>query len=898
MVGPSDKPASPRRDPDKSSISVGAPTSELTQEIRWDDDSRGDQDDTRGGRDAKADERKLKRVEKPKPQGRMVGDYIVLEKIGAGGGGQVFRAQHQHMERIVALKMLPKTGGDERAVQRFFREVRSAAKLIHPNIVTAFDAGVVDGSPYLVMEYVDGRGLSDIVAQDGPCTVDTACDFAIQAARGLAYAHSRGIVHRDIKPSNIMLDKDGAVKVLDMGLARSVATEDSEGDFVTGDGITQVGSIMGTVAFMSPEQISDAKGVDSRTDIYSLGCTLYYLLTGQPVYTGELMNILMAHTRSPIPLLRDVRGDVPEQLDAVYQKMMAKDANARFQSMNEVIAHLEQFIVGDSGSALDDAPLARHADAGQTRIGAMIQESLRAGGGSSSAIEHAPPIGIDLGTSSSVIAHFDPETDEPVTLLNAEGDAETPSVVMLDESNLQVGAKALESLGLKADCVANHIKRELGQELFSRKVGGKEYPPEVLLGLILHKIANDARRQLGDFKYAVVAVPAFFDDARRKSIHDAAAVAGLELLDTINDPTAVAVSYAYRNKFLTAKNAGSPRRIVVCDIGGGSFDVSLLEIENRTVSVLSTDGAYILGGLDWDNRLVAEIARLFKAKYGIDPCQDPNAASQLWQICEQQRRVLSVQDQATIKFQYHDKPARINMTRRQFEDFTRDILTHIYNTIKKTVKKANVDWPQVDHVLLVGGMAGMPIIRKMMKQLAGKEPETFDGSRDAVAHGAALYAAARLTKLKGGQPAFEIKEVSSHSMGVVATDRKSGQKYHKVLIPRNTRLPVSAKRTFKTDTAGQQTFSIYMVQGESKSLNDCGLIGKCSIDNLPPDLPAGSPLTVEFRCSANGRLTVYLEVPETGQRVTQEIARPSGLSPEDIDSWRNWLETMALCSGF
>jgi len=892
MGGSQDNPKTTKTDQHDSDVLGSIPSNELTQEIRWDDDSREDQHTT-------SEEQQSKPVEKPKPQGPMVGDYIMLEKIGAGGGGQVFRAQHQHMERIVALKMLPKTTGDDRAVQRFYREVKSAAKLIHPNIVTAFDAGVHDGKPYLVMEYVDGRALSDIVAQEGPCTVDTACDFMIQAARGLAYAHSRGIVHRDIKPSNIMLDKDGAIKVLDMGLARSITNDDTEGDFVTAQGITQVGSIMGTVAFMSPEQINNAIGADSRTDIYSLGCTFYYLLAGKAVYTGDLTSVLMAHAQQPIPPLRAIREDVPEQLDFVYQQMMAKDVVDRLQSMNEVIANLEQFVAGDSDSVLDDVPIVDRSDAGQTRLGAMIQDTIQAGGSSATVVEHAPSIGIDLGTASSVIAHIDKETDEPATLLNAEGETATPSVVMMGESNLQIGTKALELIGTKATSVANHIKRELGQELYSQPVGGKEYPPEVLLALVLNKVVDDARRQLGDFKYVVIAVPAFFDDARRKAVHDAASIARLELLDTINEPTAVGVSYAHRNGFLfTKSDSKSARRIVVCDIGGGSFDASLLEIENRTVSVLSTDGAYILGGIDWDNRLVDEIARLFKEKYGIDPRSDPNAAGQLWRICEEQRRNLSDQNQAAIRFEFNGKPARINMSRRQFEDFTRDILTHIYNTIKKMVKRAKIDWSDVDHLLLVGGMSGMPLIRRMMQQMSDKEPETFDASQDAVAHGAALYASARLGKIKGGQPSFEIKEVNSHSMGVVATDVKSGQKYHKVLIPRNTRLPVSAKRTFKTDRAGQQSFSIYIVQGESKSLNECGLIGKCSIGNLPPDLPAGSPIIVEFRCSANGRLTVYLEVSDAGQRVTQEIARPSGLAAEDIDSWSDWLETMALCSGF
>jgi serine/threonine protein kinase/formylglycine-generating enzyme required for sulfatase activity/Leucine-rich repeat (LRR) protein len=338
-----------------------------------------------------------------KPKGLVLGKYLLLDRLGAGGLGTVFKGQHRQTGQIVAIKVLsPAATRSPDSVRRFQREAEAASRLNHPNIVRALETGEVDGQHFMVMDYVEGVDLSNYVKKQGPLPLEQAVGCTVQVARALAYAHEQGVIHRDIKPGNLMLGRDGQIKILDMGLAR-LNDPATAGTSQAAEGLTQTGQVMGTVDYMAPEQALHTRLADARADVYSLGCTFYRLMTGKIPYEADsLVMKILAHREKPIPSLRASIPTVPVATDLVLQRMLAKKPEDRHQTMTELADDLERSL---SGAAAPIALVAKRLPAAE--LSAVIDAN------SSSSISLSPLTNKPVSTTLSPSQTTSPLTAVP-----------------------------------------------------------------------------------------------------------------------------------------------------------------------------------------------------------------------------------------------------------------------------------------------------------------------------------------------------------------------------------------------------------------------------------------------------------------------------------------------------
>ena len=503
-------------------------------------------------------------------------------------------------------------------------------------------------------------------------------------------------------------------------------------------------------------------------------------------------------------------------------------------------------------------------------------------------------VGIDLGTTFSAVAFLDSH-GRPQTLINAEGDKLTPSVMLFDGGTVVVGKEAVKAMGSDFENVADCPKRDLGERAYHKVLGDRQYPPEALQAWILRKLRSDAERQIGPFKKAVITVPAYFDEVRRKATMDAGYMAGLEVIDIINEPTAAAIAFGVQQGFLNDQGmTDTKKRILVYDLGGGTFDVTVMEIEGDNYNAIATDGDMRLGGRDWDQRLVDFVAEELIRTHGIDPREDPNNEGKLWRECEDAKRTLSVRERAKISLEIQGQSVKVEVTREDFENMSRDLLDRTMFTTKQTLQQAKLDWSDIDMTLLVGGSTRMPCVAEELKRVSGKEPQQSISPDEAVAFGAAIRAGLVLADKQGEKTGIRIKNVNSHSLVVVGIDSETKRPRNGIVIPRNTPLPVVAKRVFLTTKANQRSILVQIVEGESTNPADCSQIGKCTVRELPLNLPAKTPIEVRFKYEENGRLMVVVQVKGAEKVLKHELTRENSLTKEQMDGWKDFIEQSSV----
>jgi molecular chaperone DnaK len=501
-----------------------------------------------------------------------------------------------------------------------------------------------------------------------------------------------------------------------------------------------------------------------------------------------------------------------------------------------------------------------------------------------------PVVGIDLGTTYSLVAWVD-ATGRPTTIMSVEGDLTTPSVVFFDRSGVVVGKEAAKAAEFEPERVAQFAKRDMGRVSYHKSIRGEPLPPEAIQALILKKLRDDAELKIGTLKKAVVTVPAYFDEPRRKATEDAGRMAGLDVLDILNEPTAAAISYGVQQGFVKLDGTASEKEtVLVYDLGGGTFDVTLMEIEGHKFTALGTAGDVYLGGIDWTERIVDLVGEKFMDEHNIDPRADESALQSLMAEAESAKRALTARDDVTLMFAHEGCKLRTKITRAQFEEMTGDLRDRTLFTVRKVLREAKKSWSDVSRLLLVGGSSRMPAIQESLETESGRKVDRSLSPDEAVAHGAAVYASLLAGQTTAQLSDISVKNVNSHDLGVLGVETETGRNRRRIMIPRNTQLPCKAKSKFKTFRDGQKSVVVNVVEGGDDSGNNSTAIGKCSVVGLPKDLPAKTPVEVTFRYTRNGRITVEAALPTLGKRAEMLIERASGLDEKSIAYWQKRIE--------
>ncbi len=490
-------------------------------------------------------------------------------------------------------------------------------------------------------------------------------------------------------------------------------------------------------------------------------------------------------------------------------------------------------------------------------------------------------VGIDLGTTNSVVA-FRNAYGRPEVVANREGQHVTPSVVYFGVDPPAVGQEAKEWARLGNEEIASFFKPHMGSPLYRLRFHNRDYNATDLSALVLKRLKEDAEAKLGDtVDRAVITVPAYFGDAQRKATIEAGEAAGLRVLRIINEPTAAALAYGLQK-------TGVNETVLIYDLGGGTFDVTVARIAPDEIAVLSTAGDHDLGGKNWDDRIASYLAEKFAADTGVDPLDDPLALNEVLVRSEQAKWALSERNATKITLQLGDERRGYELTRTEFESMTFPLMDRTRRLTEEALDEAKLSWKDLGGVLLVGGSTRMPMVRTYVTQMAGAPPRSGVNVDEVVALGAAIQAAMEEgAETRDATPSFRlagekrVHDVMSHSLGVVAVNGDGTAYLNDVVIRRNLPIPAANTKSYLHMTHGgaNAKLEVYLTQGESSVPLDCSVLGKYVFSGIQPTNPE---VTVDLKMSydANGVVQVEANQRDTGQTLAMTVEPV----PDDL-SW-------------
>jgi molecular chaperone DnaK len=473
-------------------------------------------------------------------------------------------------------------------------------------------------------------------------------------------------------------------------------------------------------------------------------------------------------------------------------------------------------------------------------------------------------VGIDLGTTFSAIAAVN-RSGRPVIVHNSEGKPVTPSVICFSGTEPIVGDEAKEMQALGESNIASFFKRSMGNNSFMLNFNGRNYTPTELSAILLGKLKADAGAELGkEVTDAVITVPAYFNNFQREATIKAGEMAGLKVLRIINEPTSAALAYGL-------DRLSGDETILVYDLGGGTFDVSIVQIDQKLIKVIATDGDHELGGKDWDDRIAAYLGQQFYQDHGLDPLEDTESFQDILTRTESAKKQLSVRENVKVSIVHGGEKESYDLTRDQFVEMTRDLMERTRSLTEQVLRDSGLGWPDMTGVLLVGGSTRMPMVHRYVETMSGKKPLPGVNVDEAVALGAAIQAYMDTAEKNGSPSMFTLKanrktrDVMSHSLGMVAENENRAQYINSIILPKNTPIPCTETRPYQIRTGRnrENKVEVYMLQGENDSPLKCNMLGKYVFPDISHAANQVAILDIQYQYDRNGVVSVSAVQRET-----------------------------------
>jgi len=505
-------------------------------------------------------------------------------------------------------------------------------------------------------------------------------------------------------------------------------------------------------------------------------------------------------------------------------------------------------------------------------------------------------VGIDLGTTYSAAAVVN-QYGQPEIIPNAEGERLTPSAIFFDGDTIVVGQIAKDAAIANPDQVVQFVKRQMGNPHWYYQHNQQRLSPSDAAALILAKIKKDVEQSLGHYvPYAVITVPAYFDDDRRRATIAAGEMAGFKVLGLLNEPSAAAIAFG-------VERSTDSETVLVYDLGGGTFDVTLMRVEGKEIRIIATDGDHQLGGKDFDDAIIKYVIGQFVREHGFDPTADIYAAQEIRRDAEKLKRELSTRTKGFIMLRAQGKTSRVEVQRQVFESLIRPKLDTTLTLVKSVLSDAKLTPSGIDRVILIGGATRIPAVRSLLSDFFGKEPDNSNNPDETVAMGAALMAAKKMLDVKPEEVAppvqekiggLQITDVTSHSLGIEAYIPGTQQKINSILIPRNSPLPTDVSKEFVTTIPGQTAVRVTIYQGEFQDAALCNPVGEFTLTGLPPNRPPGCKVRVTISCGTDGVVEVSAIDIQTGQKTQTQVSYQVGPTVQQVSAKRRWLQTQKV----